>query len=180
MLIIVRMILLFDSQKAYLCNMKIYIVNGIDSFDETLIENCLSFFPQWRKDKMLNYRFLKGRIQCALAYLLLIHALREEGVFDEMPEFFYGEHQKPFLKNYPGWHFNLSHCKNAVCCVLSRREVGIDIEEIKEYNPWQTLNCRIYISYENRTSPIICQTTQELEAWLDSAYKQIEEIKVLF
>lgn len=54
---------------------------------------------------------------------------------------------------------------------------AMTLEEIKEYNPWQTLNCRIYISYENRTSPIICQTTQELEAWLDSAYKQIEEIK---
>ena len=39
--------------------MKIYIVNDIDAFDEILIENCLSFFPQWRKDKMLNYRFLK-------------------------------------------------------------------------------------------------------------------------
>ena len=150
------MILLFDSQKAYLCNMKIYIVNGIDSFDETLIENCLSFFPQWRKDKMLNYKFLKGRIQCALAYLLLIHALREEGVFDEMPEFFYGEHQKPFLKNYPGWHFNLSHCKNAVCCVLSRKEVGIDIEEIKEYKE----SLAEYICNEQELNLLHCSDNQ--------------------
>ena len=82
---------------------------------------------------MLNYKFLRGKIQCALAYLLLIHALREEGVFSDMPEFFYGEHQKPYLRNYPDWHFNFSHWKNAVCCVLSREEVGVDIEEIKEY-----------------------------------------------
>ena len=113
--------------------MKIYFINGIDSFDDRLVEECLSFFPKWRRDKMLNYKFLKGRVQSALAYLLLVHALREEGVFFEMPEFYYGEHQKPYLKNYPDWHFNISHCKNAVCCVLSREEVGIDIEEVKEY-----------------------------------------------
>ncbi len=113
--------------------MKIYFINGIDVFDDSLIEKCLSFFPTWRKVKMLNYKFLKGKVQCALAYLLLIHALREEGIFDEMPEFYYGEHQKPYLKNYPDWNFNFSHCKNAVCCVLSRDEVGVDIEEIKEY-----------------------------------------------
>lgn len=113
--------------------MKIYYVNGIDAFDDGFVEKCSAFFPQWRKDKMLAYRFLKGKIQCALAYLLLIYALREEGVFVDMPEFYYGEHDKPYLKNYPGWYFSLSHCKNAVCCVLSREEVGVDIEEIGEY-----------------------------------------------
>ena len=113
--------------------MKIYFINGIDSFDDEFVEKCLSFFPQWRKDKALSYKFLKGRLQCVLAYLLLIHALREEGVLTDMPEFCYGEHNKPYLKNYPDWHFNFSHCKNAVCCVLSRKEVGVDIEEIREY-----------------------------------------------
>lgn len=113
--------------------MKIYLVNGIDVFDETFIEKCVAFFPEWRKVKMLRYKHLKGQIQCALGYLLLIHALREEGVFNEMPEFSYNEHDKPFLKNYPGWYFNISHSKTAVCCILSRKDIGIDIEEVKEY-----------------------------------------------
>ena len=82
---------------------------------------------------MLRYKHLKGQIQCGLGYVLLIHALREEGVFKEMPEFSYNEHDKPFLKNYPGWYFNISHSKTAVCCVLSRKEIGIDIEEVGEY-----------------------------------------------
>ncbi len=113
--------------------MKIYYINGIDVFDDNFIEECSTFFPQWRKDKMLSYKFLNGRLQSALAYILLIKALREEGVFRDMPEFYYGEHNKPYLKNYPDWHFNFSHCKNAVCCVLSREEVGIDIEEVGIY-----------------------------------------------
>ena len=113
--------------------MKIYLVKNIDTFDKSFVEKCITFFPKWQKDKMLRYKHLKGQIQCGLGYVLLIHALREEGIFKEMPEFSYNEHDKPFLKNYPGWYFNISHSKTAVCCVLSRKEMGIDIEEVGEY-----------------------------------------------
>lgn len=113
--------------------MKIYLVKNIDTFDKSFVEKCITFFPKWRKEKMLRYKHLKGQIQCGLGYVLLIHALQEEGVFKEMPEFSYNEHDKPFLKNYPGWYFNISHSKTAVCCVLSRKEMGIDIEEVGEY-----------------------------------------------
>ena len=113
--------------------MKIYLVKNIDTFDKSFVEKCITFFPKWRKEKMLRYKHLKGQIQCGLGYVLLIHALREEGIFKEMPEFSYNEHDKPFLKNYPGWYFNISHSKTAVCCVLSRKEMGIDIEEVGEY-----------------------------------------------
>lgn len=113
--------------------MKIYLVKNIDTFDKSFVEKCITFFPKWRKEKMLRYKHLKGQIQCGLGYILLIHALREEGIFKEMPEFSYNGHDKPFLKNYPGWYFNISHSKTAVCCVLSRKEMGIDIEEVGEY-----------------------------------------------
>ena len=113
--------------------MKIYLVKNIDTFDKSFVEKCITFFPRWRKEKMLRYKHLKGQIQCGLGYVLLIHALREEGIFKEMPEFSYNEHDKPFLKNYPGWYFNISHSKTAVCCILSRKEIGIDIEEVGEY-----------------------------------------------
>lgn len=120
-------------KKHYLCKMKIYFVKDIEAFSDDFIESCVSFFPQWRKLQMLSYKHHKGKIRNALAYLLLIKALREEGIFKELPEFYYNKNKKPFLKNYQGWHFNISHCKTAVCCVLSRYEVGIDIEEVKEY-----------------------------------------------
>ncbi len=122
-----------DCQKTYFCEMKIYYVTNIDAFDEKFIDECASFFPEWRRDKMLRYKHLKGRVQNGLAYLLLIKALREEGVFNELPEFYYNEHGKPFLKNYSNWFFSLSHCKTAVCCVLSEKEIGIDIEEIASF-----------------------------------------------
>ena len=113
--------------------MKIYYVTNIDAFDEKFVEQCVSFFPKWRRDKMLLYKHLKGKVQNGLAYLLLVKALLDEGVLNELPIFDYNQHGKPFLKNYPDWYFNLSHCKTAVCCVLSRKEIGVDIEEIGVY-----------------------------------------------
>lgn len=113
--------------------MKIYYVTDIDALDEDFVEQCVSFFPDWRSDKMLRYKHLKGKVQNGLAYLLLIKALRDEGVLNELPEFYYNEHGKPYLKNYPDLYYSISHCKTAVCCVLGKKEVGVDIEEIGAY-----------------------------------------------
>lgn len=144
--------------------MKIYFVKITDDFNDSFIETCASFFPSWRKEQMLAYKHFNGKIKNALAYLLLIKALREEGIFECLPEFYYNEHNKPFLKNYKGWYFNISHCKTAVCCVLSREEVGIDIEEIKEYKE----QLAAYISNE-----------EELKA-LHESVKQAEDFYKLW
>ena len=113
--------------------MKIYLIKDIAEFDENFIKICSSFFPKWRKDQMIRYKSLNGQVQNALAYLLLVYALINEGIMKELPEFCYNEHNKPLLKNYTGWNFNISHTKNAVCCVLSKMPIGIDIETIGEY-----------------------------------------------
>ena len=39
----------------------------------------------------------------------------------------YGNHGKPYLKNYP-FYFNLSHSGDYVFCVLSEQEIGADIQ----------------------------------------------------
>jgi 4'-phosphopantetheinyl transferase len=37
------------------------------------------------------------------------------------------------LVGHPDIHFNLSHCREAVACVVSRRPVGIDVESVSHY-----------------------------------------------
>ena len=41
---------------------------------------------------------------------------------------------KPFFENYPDFHFNISHSKNAFAIAISDRPVGIDIELLKTPN----------------------------------------------
>ncbi|MBM7624592.1 4'-phosphopantetheinyl transferase family protein [Sporohalobacter salinus] len=40
------------------------------------------------------------------------------------------DYGKPFLKDYPEFHFNVSHSGEWVVCAVSDRKIGIDIEKI--------------------------------------------------
>jgi 4'-phosphopantetheinyl transferase len=44
------------------------------------------------------------------------------------------EFGKPYLKNYPDIHYNISHTKGAIVCAVSDQPIGIDIERIKKLN----------------------------------------------
>ena len=44
-----------------------------------------------------------------------------------------GEHGKPSLAGHEDIHFNLSHCRRAVACVVDTRPVGVDIECLGRY-----------------------------------------------
>lgn len=44
-------------------------------------------------------------------------------------EYEYGPQGKPFLKDYPGVFFNLSHSGNLVVLAISEEEIGIDVQE---------------------------------------------------
>lgn len=41
---------------------------------------------------------------------------------------------KPYLRDYPHIHYNVSHTKGAIVCALADEPVGIDIERIKRFN----------------------------------------------
>ena len=68
-----------------------------------------------------------------IAYLLLVYGIKKEYEIFEDLIFEYGENEKPYIKNYPDIFFNISHCKYGVVCAISNEEVGIDIEEVSNY-----------------------------------------------
>ena len=108
----------------------VYIDEHIDDFD---LQAALAELSHQRREQALRFKFERGQRTCALAYLLLKRALHEEFGIDELPLFEYGEHGKPLLVGHPDIHFNLSHCREAVACVVSRRPVGIDVESVGRY-----------------------------------------------
>ena len=104
-----------------------------DHFEDFDVEAALPLLSDQRREQCLKIKHEQGRKTCAVAYLLLCEGLRREYGITEKPVFEYGAHGKPWLKDYPHIHFNLSHCREAVICVLSERPVGVDIESIREY-----------------------------------------------
>lgn len=41
---------------------------------------------------------------------------------------------KPFFKDYPDFHFNISHCEDLIAVAVSERPVGVDIEILRDVN----------------------------------------------
>lgn len=109
----------------------VYIDEDIWGFD---LDAALAAISAQRRDYALKFRHELGRRQCVLAYLLLKRGLFVEYGLDVNPEFTFGDHGKPVLKDFPGIHFSLSHCREAVVCALSDRPVGIDVESVGRYN----------------------------------------------
>ena len=110
--------------------MKVLVSEDIWDFDLTA---ALQDISGQRREQALKFKYELGQRLCVLAYRLLKQALREEYGIEENPLFEYNEHGKPSLIGHPGIFFNLSHCKEAVVCVISDSPVGVDVESIREY-----------------------------------------------
>ena len=95
------------------------------------LQQDLLLLPEWRRQKVLSYHLLIDQVLCAKAYLLLKNGLREVYGITENLAFDYVRHEKPVLRDYPHIHFNLSHCKRGVMCVIDDMPIGCDIEEIE-------------------------------------------------
>ena len=110
--------------------MKVLVSEEIWEFD---LEAALGEISAQRKEQALKFKHELGQRLCVLAYQLLKQGLREAYGITENPIFEYNEHGKPFIAGHPEIFFNLSHCKEAVACVINDQPVGIDVESIREY-----------------------------------------------
>lgn len=110
--------------------MKILVQDNLSAYSAEALERDLQLLPPWRRKQAMEYKFSEGKRNCALAYLLLCRALREEYGITDSPSFIISEHGKPSLAGYPDIHFNLSHCPTAVICAVSGHPVGVDIESV--------------------------------------------------
>lgn len=112
--------------------MYISFFNHPDQITEAQWQTDYHRLPKWRQEKVIFYRFLLDRVLCTKAYLLLEEGLRKRYGVKGSVSFDYMAHEKPILKEYPDIHFNLSHCKKGVLCVIDEHTVGCDIEQIEE------------------------------------------------
>lgn len=63
------------------------------------------------------------------AGLALLAALYREETGEELPPIAVKERGKPYFP-HSSWHFSISHTRRRAFCALSRREIGIDAEEL--------------------------------------------------
>ena len=109
----------------------LYLFDEINRLRDDFPELAFSMLSEQRRAKAFAYRFPEDRKLSAAVYLLLRLGLREDYGIDEPVVFVYGENGKPFLRDYPGIHFNLSHCRAAAACAIAGSPVGVDAQEIR-------------------------------------------------
>jgi len=108
------------------------INDHIADLNENQTERLIALLPEWRRKVALRFRHLQGRRECAVGYIELLRGLRLCYGIDGMPAFAYNEHGKPSLREYPDIHFSISHCQEAVGCLLADHPCGLDIERIRK------------------------------------------------
>ena len=63
---------------------------------------------------------------------IIIKALLDfQGAEVSFSDFLKDKNGKPYIKNLPDFHFNISHSENAVVVAISNSEVGIDCEKLR-------------------------------------------------
>ena len=72
--------------------------------------------------------------QSKIGRRLLLRGLQIEYGLSILPEISFGKYGKPYFKDYPDIHFNISHCDKGVACIISDHPVGIDIECINPFD----------------------------------------------
>ena len=95
------------------------------------IQRLLPLVSDERREEALKFKHLFGQFACLKSYVMLRKMLESMGLSHPF-SFEKNEHGKPFLKDHPDIHFNLSHCKNGIAVAVSDQPVGIDIESYRE------------------------------------------------
>ena len=139
----------------------LYLNDHLEDLDLGL---ALAQLSEQRREQALRFSHDAGRRTCAAAYLLLCEALRREYGITDNPLFEYGEHGKPSIVGHPEIYFNLSHCREAVACVVADHPVGIDVECIREFRD-SLVNFAMNIDEVVRIQAAECPDVEFIRLW---------------
>lgn len=113
---------------------KLYVASTVPFRQNELFQTHYAFLPTFRKEKVDALRRPEDKCRSLCAWLLLVRALREQGISPEDIQIAYGAHGKPALLGNHPLFFNLSHSGQRVLCALSHEEVGCDVEQMRPVN----------------------------------------------
>ena len=114
-----------DPYKGAVKLVKIYVCD-IESSSSENIQSLMSALSKEQKDKVTRYRFEQDRHRCIIG-LALTGMVFGMSPYELKTSF--GEHEKPFIENGGGIHYNLSHSGRYVVIASGDSSLGIDIEK---------------------------------------------------
>lgn len=149
--------------------MKIYYAKISELLEEEM-QSAMRLLPKERIEKITRTKQKKNQLQSIYAGILLEYALKEIGEKGKELTFQKNADGKPFIKELPEFHYNLSHSKEYVALVVDMQAVGIDVERVR--TGYQKLVTRFFsakeIAYilENWTDELFTKFWTRKESYL--------------
>lgn len=114
--------------------MKIYKCD-ISDVTQNELDTCFHAMSEERRNEVTRIVNEKKRASKIVSDYLCRKAVSEFcGVDPDEISFLKNDYGKPYAKNL-SVHFSISHSADTVVCAVSDKEIGIDIEKIKPFNP---------------------------------------------
>lgn len=113
-----------------------FIVTVKSPVDDIVFSYLLECVAPEKKERILKMHRKQDAENSLIGEILAKSAIKKIfGIPIAKQEFSLGEHGKPYLKDFPNIHFNISHSGEYVVCCVSDKPIGIDIQKIGKYNP---------------------------------------------
>jgi len=107
------------------------IYENINNYSLEEYKTFLTKLKQEKQDKILNILNDNDKKRSILGEILLIKLLNEMDIDYNSISIIKNKYGKPYIENLDLF-FNISHSKDFVVCAISKNEIGIDIEKIRE------------------------------------------------
>ena len=107
-------------------------LNFEKKMDPLLLDKLMNRVDPSKEAKLRRFVREEDRLRGLFGDLMVRDLIRRKtGLPNHKIEYGANEYGKPFLKNQPDFHFNISHSGEWVVVAIDDRSVGIDIEEIQ-------------------------------------------------
>ncbi|NSB12641.1 4'-phosphopantetheinyl transferase family protein [Clostridium beijerinckii] len=111
--------------------MEIYVVKISDIYEEKINRLSLLISSE-KKDRINKFIHKKDKIRALIGEILIRSIINAKfNLINKYIIFSKNEYGKPYLKCYPDFKFNISHSGEFVVCAIDNKDIGIDIEYIK-------------------------------------------------
>ena len=105
-----------------------YIIKNINSIDKSIINNFNLYAD--KKNRINKYKNNKNKIASIVGDILLSNLLSKYNLLYDDLSFIINEYGKPYIND--NIYFNISHSHEYVITVVSMKEIGVDIEKIRQ------------------------------------------------
>lgn len=113
---------------------EVYICKLPASREYSVIENLLFHVSQERQNRLKRFVKIDDTYRSLIGDLLVRFAFQKRCGSNEKMKISTNKYGKPFLSDYPSFHYNVSHSGEYVVCVVHVDAVGVDIEYIGPYD----------------------------------------------